>query len=114
MIRVTARHEQSGSTYDLIDVSGAFVIFGRGDDRLALPIGILSAYDYFKHNVRCGDVLRDKHTGELWTVASIWVKDKRQHTLLLARPDGKQQTINTIGLVDYTRVGRNATWRLRK
>ena len=74
MIRVTARHEQSGSTYDLIDVRGAFVIFGRGDDRLALPIGMLSAYDYFKHNVRCGDVLRDKRTGDLWTVASIWVK----------------------------------------
>ena len=114
MIRVTARHEQSGSTYDLIDVRGAFVILGLGDDRLALPIGMLSAYDYFKHNVRCGDVLRDKHTGELWVAASIWEKDKRQHTLLLARPDGKQQTINTIGLVGYTRVGRKATWRLRK
>lgn len=114
MIRVTARHEQSGTTYDLIDVRGAVVIFGLGDDRLALPIGMLFVYDYFKHNVRCRDVLRDKHTGELWTVASIWEKDKRQHTLLLARPDGKQQTINTIGLVDYARVGRNATWRLSK
>lgn len=99
MIRVTARHEQSGATYDVIDVRGAFVIFGRGDDRLALPIGMLSTYDYFKHNVRCGDVLRDIRDGQLWVVEYTY-----RHGLRMTY----------FGLINYERVGRKYSKRDRQ